>query len=68
LEAAAPRYQRGQRKRRRRRHRQAAWVHENGRRSGSATLKSLTHGYTRMKFLAVLISGLFVACIGTICT
>lgn len=68
LEAAAPRYQRGQRKRRRRRHRQAAWVQENGRRSGSATLKSLTHGYTRMKFMAVLISGLFLACIGTICT
>jgi hypothetical protein len=68
LEAGTPRYPRGQRKRRRRRHRQAAWVHQNGTRSGSATLKSLAYGYTRMKFMAVLISGLFLACIGTICT
>lgn len=68
LEAAAPRYPRGQRKRRRRRRRQAAWVHEGGRRSGSVTLKSLAQGYTRIKFMAVLISGLFLACIGTICT
>lgn len=68
LEAAAPRYPRGQRKRRRRRRRQAAWVHEHGRRSGSATLKSLAHGNTRLKFMAALISGLFLACIGTVCT
>lgn len=67
LEAAITRYPRGQKKRRRRRRRQAAWVHEGGRRSGSITLKSLAHGYTRMKFMAVLISGLFLACIGTIC-
>lgn len=67
LEAPASRYPRGQRKRRRKRRRQAAWVHEGGRRHGSVTLKSLAHGYTRMKFMAVLISGLFLACIGTIC-
>lgn len=68
MEAAAPRYPRGQRKiRRRRRRRQDAWVREGGRRSGSVTLKSLSQGYTRMKFMAVLISGLFLACIGTTC-
>lgn len=67
-EAAASRYPRGQRKRRRRRRRQGAWVHEGGTRQGSVTLKTLAHGYTRMKFMAVLISGLFLACIGTICT
>ncbi|KAE9987157.1 hypothetical protein EG328_003626 [Venturia inaequalis] len=65
-EAAASRYPRGQRKRRRRRRRQGAWVHEGGTRQGSVTLKTLAHGYTRMKFMAVLISGLFLACIGTI--
>ncbi|TLD38549.1 hypothetical protein E2P81_ATG01092 [Venturia nashicola] len=66
LEAAGPRYPRGQRKRRRRRRRQGAWVREGGRRNGSTTLKSLAHGYTRVKFMTVLISGLFLACIGTI--
>jgi hypothetical protein len=68
LEAAAPRYPRGQRKRRKRRQRQAAWVRQNGQRNKSATCVPLAHGYTRMKFLAVVISGLFLACIGTICT
>ncbi|QDS70965.1 hypothetical protein FKW77_007269 [Venturia effusa] len=66
VEALASRYPRGQKKRRRRRRRQGAWVHEGGRRTGSVTLKSLAHGHTRMKFMTVLISGLFLACIGTI--